>query len=128
MNKNTKIQDTTKLETPKISNTTTTAPMRISTLMEQYVAIQAEQAELASTLKEYKTQLLDAVKLNGDVDDKGRAVYVHNGNQAMIFPETSYTSLEKLDIVLTAVPKRYHRLIVKTTNKNEFVKVTAVKE
>jgi predicted dinucleotide-binding enzyme len=120
MNKN-----TTKVQTPE---QVTTAPMRITTIMEQYVAIQAEQAELAKALKEYKTQLLDAVKLNGEVDDKGRAVFTHKGNQAMIFPEVSYDALEKMDIVLTAVPKRYHRQIIKATHRNEYVKVTAVKE
>jgi|TARA_Y100000296_G_C5159702_1_gene251110 hypothetical protein len=125
MKKNIKIQKETEVQALDQAITT---PLRITTIMEQYVAIQSQQAELAKELKEYKTQLLEAVKQNGEIDDKGRAVFTHKGNQAMIFPETSYNALEKLDIVLTAVPKRYHRQIIKTTHKNEYVKVTAVKE
>ena len=106
----------------------TTTPMRLSTMLEQHVALQAEQKAINKALIKSKDQLLEAVKANGDIDTEGRTVYVNDGNQAMIFPAVSYPALEKLDIVLTAVPKRYHRLIVKTTDKGEFVKVTAVKE
>ena len=106
----------------------TTTPMRLSTMLEQHVALQAEQKAINKALIKSKDQLLEAVKANGDIDTEGRTVYVNDGNQAMIFPAISYPALAKLDIVLTAVPKRYHRLIVKTTDKGEFVKVTAVKE
>ena len=108
--------------------TSNTVPMRLPTVIEQHVALQQEQKAINKRLNESKAQLLAMVKDQGDQDTEGRAVYVHDGNKAMVFPETSYDALEKLEIVLTAVPKKYHRLIVKKTPKKEYVKVSPVRE
>ena len=92
------------------------------------MALQQEQKAINKRLNESKAQLLAMVKEQGNEDTEGRTVYVHEGNQAMIYPATSYDALKKLEIVLTAVPKKYHRLIVQKTPKKEFVKVTPVRE
>lgn len=98
-------------------------PQSLDAVFDKVVAMGEAKVKLEEELKELRATLQEAIKpLGGE--------YIRNGMKARIIAEVNKPKGKLLPLakVLTAVPKRYHRLILEDKFVKEQLRMNPVKE
>ena len=122
-NKNGKTQIKVTAGTLEPTQVRSREPQSIDEVFDKVVAMGEAKVKLEAELKEFRATLQEAIKpLGGE--------YIRDGMKAKIVAEVNKPKgkLVPLAKVLTAVPKRYHRLILEDKFVKEQLRMTPVKE
>ena len=98
-------------------------PQSIDEVFDKVVSMGEAKVKLEEELKELRATLQEAIKpLGGE--------YIRNGMKAMIIAEVNKPKgrLVSLKVVLKAVPKRYHSLILADKFTREQLRMNPIKE